>query len=199
MKKFGLTGGVACGKSTVGGMLQQWGWRVIDTDAIAHRLYEPGMPAYQKIVDAFGPSVLKGDCTVDRASLGQLVFSDPEKRRLLNSLVHPLIRSAWQQEHNDHLLKHPEIPVFVIMPLLFENRLESWFDAVACVGCSRKEQRARLAARGLDAKQVDQRIEAQWPLEVKMEKSQVVLWNNGSFACLEDQARELNRLWQGNA
>lgn len=197
--KFGLTGGVACGKSTVSDMLQKLGWKAIDTDALAHQLYKPGMPAYQKIVDAFGYSILKEDRTVDRASLGQLVFSDPEKRRLLNSLVHPLIRSAWQQEYNEHLLKHPEIPVFVVVPLLFENRLEGWFDSVACVGCSREEQLARLMARGMDAKQVEQRIEAQWPLEIKMEKSQVVLWNNGSFEHLENQVRKLDRLWRRTA
>ena len=81
MKKYGLTGGIGCGKSTFGRMLEALGWRIIDADAIVHELYRPGRAGHEKVVDAFGQKVLNKDQSVNRALLGQAVFGDPEKRR----------------------------------------------------------------------------------------------------------------------
>lgn len=195
MKKFCITGGIACGKSTFSKMMEVLSWKIIDADAIVHQLYFPGQAGHQKIVDAFGKKALNEDQTVNRTLLGQLVFNDSEKLKLLNSLIHPLVREVWQQQHSEHLLKSSDIPVVVIIPLLFECSLESYFDSVACVACSSKTQRARMETWGYDAEQIKQRIKAQWPIETKMEKSQVVIWNDGSIPNLRTQARALDALW----
>ncbi|MFZ5806374.1 MAG: dephospho-CoA kinase [Verrucomicrobiota bacterium] len=197
MKKYGLTGGVACGKTTFCKMLEVIGWKIIDTDAITHELYIPGAAGHQKIVDAFGDDILNSDQTVNRTLLGQLVFSDFSKRQLLNSLIHPLVREVWQQQYSEHLLRNADQPALVEIPLLFESGMESWFDSVACVACSGELQRQRLAAQG--RQQIEQRLAAQWPLEKKMEQSNVVIWNNGSLEHLSAQARLLDSLWNRRA
>src|SRR5258708_1478314 len=96
---IGLTGGVACGKSTPAEGLLTRGWHVIDTDRIAHRLMEPGEGTWKNVVDAFGPSILQPDKSIDRKVLGRLVFADPSLRAKLNEITHPAIRTAWQREH----------------------------------------------------------------------------------------------------
>ena len=193
MKKFGLTGGVACGKTTVSQALETLGWAVIDADEIVARLYEPGGAGQQKIIDTFGRAMLNEDQAVNRALLGRLVFSDSDKRRLLNSLIHPLVKKVWQQQYQEHL-KRSKKPVVIVIPLLFEAKVEKWFDSVACVGCSEKEQKKRLKAQKREL--IEERINAQLPLAQKMEKSQIILWNNGSMEHLNAQARALDAFWR---
>jgi dephospho-CoA kinase len=89
-----LTGGIACGKSTLADGLRARGWHVIDTDAIAHQVLLPAGAAYKNVVDAFGSSILQPDQSIDRKVLGRLVFSDPLLRAKLNEITHPAIRSA---------------------------------------------------------------------------------------------------------
>ena len=150
-------------------------------------MVEPGQEGYEKVIDAFGENILNSDRSIHRGRLGQLVFSDRTKRDLLNSLLHPLIRNLWKSRRAVLLDANPVTPVVVVIPLLFETGVEDDFDFIICIGCSEKNQRARLVGRGLLEKQVDDRMLSQQPVEKKMEKSNFVVWNDGSFDLLKHQ------------
>ncbi|MEM6820712.1 MAG: dephospho-CoA kinase [Verrucomicrobiota bacterium] len=193
--RLGLTGGIGSGKSTVGNLLKDAGFIIIETDLIARKVLEPSEEGYEKTIDAFGESILNKDKTIHRGLLGQLVFSDPIKRDQLNSLLHPLIRKIWQERYQELSGQNPKVPVVVIIPLLYETNLEAWFSSIACVGCSPCEQVRRLTSRGLSRKEIEQRIVSQLPTERKMEQADLVLWNNGSLALLKAQVKMLCQQW----
>ena len=115
-----LTGGIACGKSTLAEALRARGGDVIDTDEIAHSVLLPKGAAYKNVVDAFGPSILQADLSIDRKVLGRLVFADPLLRAKLNEITHPAIRSTWQREREERARTHPTQSLAVMIPLLFE-------------------------------------------------------------------------------
>jgi len=196
---FGLTGGIACGKSTLADLLRRRGWTVVDSDQIAHRLMEPGGENWRKIIDSFGSNLLNPDQTINRGLLGDLVFREPRLREQLNSLTHPAIRKAWQKERDSFLEKKaagaPDLPALVIViPLLFETGLEKEFSdggSVMCVGCSAALQKARLTSRGLDPERIRQRLESQWPLEEKSKRSSRLFWNEGTVETLDRQVEWL--------
>jgi dephospho-CoA kinase len=182
-----LTGGIACGKSTLAEALRARGGHVIDTDEIAHRVLMPDGAAYQNVVDAFGPSVLQADLSIDRKVLGRLVFADPQSRAKLNEITHPAIRSVWQREREERARTHPTHFLAVMIPLLFECELEQMFSAVWCVGASRATQLKRLKARGLSETEAGQRIASQWPVAEKMARSTIAFWGEGTPASLRLQ------------
>lgn len=194
---WGLTGGIACGKSEGARYLERHGIPVIDTDAIAREVVEPGREGYKKVIDAFGSSILNSDGSIHRGRLGQWVFSDQEKRDLLNSLLHPLIRSLWKSRRASLQEAHPALPVVVMIPLLFETGVEEEFDLIICIGCSEKNQRLRLAGRGLLEEQMDLRLQSQLAVPEKMEQADFTIWNNGSLGLLKAQVDRLVRLKSG--
>jgi dephospho-CoA kinase len=181
---IGLTGGIACGKSTLAEGLRARGWHVIDTDRIAHQLLEPGEAVWKNVVDAFGSSILQGDQSIDRKVLGRLVFADPLLRAKLNEITHPAIRSVWQREREERARTHPTHSLAVMIPLLFECELEQMFSAVWCVGASRVAQMNRLQARGLSEPEAAQRLASQMPVAEKMARSSVAFWGEGMPATL---------------
>src|SRR5271154_2199145 len=166
--EIGLTGGIACGKSTLAEGLRVRGWHVIDTDRIAHEVTAHGGPAWKHVVDPFAPSILQPDKSIDRKVLGRLVFADPALRAKLNEITHPAIRSAWQRELEERTRTHPTQVLAVMIPLLFECELERLFSVVWCVGASRPTQLRRLTARGLNAEEAAQRLASQMPVAEKM-------------------------------
>jgi dephospho-CoA kinase len=188
--QIALTGGIACGKSTLAEMLRERGWHVIDTDAIARRVLDPagtGLSAYKNVVDAFGPSVLQPDKSIDRKVLGRLVFADPSLRAKLNEITHPVIRSAWQHEREERARTHPNQSLAVMIPLLYECELEAHFGAVWCVGASRATQLRRLLERGHSPAEAAQRLDSQLPVAAKMARASVAFWSEGSLATLQRQ------------
>ncbi|MEM1156723.1 MAG: dephospho-CoA kinase [Verrucomicrobiota bacterium] len=195
-KRLALTGGIGCGKSAVADLLQKDGFRIVDTDLMARMVVEPGQEGYEKVIDAFGNSILNSDGTIHRGRLGQIVFSDPSRRDQLNSLLHPIIRKQWQMRQYESWETFPSVPVVVVIPLLFEAGLESEFDSIACVACSRQIQWERLSARGLSSEQIEQRLKAQMNLERKMELARYVVWNDSSLALLERLTSELAFKWR---
>src|SRR5712692_6856520 len=94
MLRLGLTGGIASGKSAVAAMLREMGFAVLDADALAHRLTEPGLPAYDEVVREFGPTILGANKRIDRAKLAAVVFADRAKLERLNAIVHPRVEDA---------------------------------------------------------------------------------------------------------
>ena len=182
--EIGLTGGIACGKSTLAEGLRARGWHVIDTDRIARQVLQPGEEAYKNVVDAFGPSILQGDQSIDRKVLGRLVFADPLLRAKLNEITHPAIRSVWQREREERVRTHPTHFLAVMIPLLFECELEQMFSAVWCVGASRVAQMNRLQARGLSETDASHRLASQMPVAEKMARSTIAFWGEGTPATL---------------
>ncbi|HEY8966360.1 MAG TPA: dephospho-CoA kinase [Candidatus Methylacidiphilales bacterium] len=192
---YGLTGGIACGKTTLANLLAKRGWTVVDSDALAHRLMEPGAANWQNIVDAFGAGILNKDRTINRAALGDAIFREPALREKLNSLTHPAIRKAWQEERESFLKKHAgdaasaaKARLVVVIPLLYEAGLETEFSTRIAVGCSAASQVARMRGRSLGEEQIQHRLRSQWPLEEKIKRSQYCLWNEGSLDALERQS-----------
>jgi len=182
--QIGLTGGIACGKSTLAEGLRARGWHVIDTDEIAHRVLARGGETWKIVIDAFGPSILQPDQSIDRKVLGRLVFADPLLRVKLNEITHPAIRSVWQREREERARTHPTHSLAVMIPLLFECELEQMFSAVWCVGASRSTQLNRLKARGLSETEAAQRVASQMPVAEKMARSTVAFWGEGTPATL---------------
>ena len=182
--QIALTGGIACGKSTLAEGLLARGWHVIDTDRIAHLLLEPGQEVWKNVVDAFGSSILQPDQSIDRKVLGRLVFADPLLRAKLNEITHPAIRSVWQREREERARTHPTHPLAVMIPLLFECELEKMFSAVWCVGASRVTQTNRLTARGVSQAEATQRLASQMPVAEKMSRSSIAFWGEGTPASL---------------
>jgi dephospho-CoA kinase len=184
---IGLTGGIACGKSTLAEGLRARGWHVIDTDQIAHGVLATGGEVWKNVVDAFGPSILQDDQSIDRKVLGRLVFADPLLRAKLNEITHPAIRAVWQRERDERARTYPTHSLAVMIPLLFECELERLFSAVWCVGASRATQLRRLKARGFSEQDAESRIRSQMPVAGKMARSSIVFWGEGTSASLLSQ------------
>jgi len=188
MVRITITGGIACGKSRVGSILQKEGIPVSEADRFAHEVIEQDGAAFAEVVNVFGKGVCGSDGNIDRRLLGDLVFSDPDARSRLESIVHPLTKEAWLQWIREKREEQPRRgAVAVIIPLLFETQDPDEWDAVICVSSSRKTQIARLNERGLPREQAVKRIEAQMPLSRKMELADYVIINNATIKSLEEQ------------
>ena len=130
-----ITGTIAAGKSTLGKILAEKGWKVIDADEIVHRLYRQGAEGYRKLVDALGNSILSSSKDLDRGLLAAAMIRDPSVYATVNRLIHPLVREIWKQEVQASLRLHPQRPVAVVIPLLFESGADDGFDLRVMVGC----------------------------------------------------------------
>jgi len=197
MTTIGITGGIGMGKSTAEQLLLQRGVPVIDTDRMARDLVEPGQPALSQIVQSFGREILKQDGSLDRAALARRVFADAPARELLEGILHPPIRSAWQQQAAMWQSQGRPLAA-VVIPLLFETHAERDLDVTVCVACTPATQQLRLQARGWSPDQIRQRIEAQHPVESKMSRARFVVWTEGSpEAHAQQWERILRRLTPG--
>jgi dephospho-CoA kinase len=175
---FAVTGGIACGKSAAGSVLEELGFAVLDADRVAHELMEPGGAVYRAVADRFGDGFLDSDGRIDRRALGRRVFECPAEREALNRLVHPPVVArcrAWART------RRTVGPGAVLVPLLFEAGAGDGWDGVLCVAASPDTVRSRLAGRGLNPEEIRRRMEAQWPLEEKIRRSDEVIWNDGTF------------------
>ncbi len=190
MKTYGLTGGVGMGKSASGRMLGERGLAVVDTDVIARQLVEPEQPALSEIKDAFGDSFLGADGCLKRDELARLVFRDASARKRLENILHPRIRAVWLKQLEQWRAEGRDAAV-VIIPLLYETDAAAHFDMVICVACRAATQRQRLQERGWSAEQIQQRLDAQWPAEKKIELADRVVWTE---AGMDVHAAQLARI-----
>jgi dephospho-CoA kinase len=182
--RVGLTGGVGSGKSTVSRLLAERGAVVIDADAIAREVVEPGTPGFAAVVEAFGPSVVGADGRLDRPALAAIVFGDNDKRLQLNAIVHPLVG----QRTVELAAAAPADAVVVYdIPLLVESNMAAGFDFVLVVEASVDTRIARLLGRGMAAPDARERMAAQASDEQRRAVADAVLDNNGSLADLEEQ------------
>lgn len=196
MLRVGLTGGVACGKSTVAKMFADLGATIIDADVVAHELYRPGHEVLQELVRHFGTEILKPDGELDRAKLATLVF-DGGRVEELNKIVHPAVirqQDEWMRSLGE---KDPHAVAIVEAALILEAGAKDRFDRIIVVTCKPTQKVARFAQRtGLseDAARadVDRRTKAQMPDEEKARHADFVIDNSGSA---EETRQQVQRIY----
>ena len=187
--RIGLTGGIGSGKSTVSRLLADHGAVIVDADAIAREVVEPGTPGLAAVVDAFGPEVLATDGSLERPALAAVVFGDPEARRRLDAIVHPLVRARATEVA---AAAPPGAVVVHDVPLLVETGQAAAYDLVLVVETDPDIRVARLVQRGLTAEDARARMAAQATDEQRRAVADVVLDNSGTPDELEAQ---VDRLW----
>tara|TARA_B100001123_G_scaffold265691_1_gene295821 strand:+ start:5145 stop:5732 length:588 start_codon:yes stop_codon:yes gene_type:complete len=188
---YGLTGGVGMGKSTISTLLKEMGIECVDSDDLARSVVGPGKPALERIRNEFGDEYIRPQGVLDRSKLASLVFENEEQRNKLERILHPMIRNLWQEEVRQWRSDKIEKGV-VIIPLLFEVSLEVEFDRIICIASTVETQRERLKLRGWKTDQISSRIKSQMSIIKKMERSDCVIWNEGS---IENLKRQLDRIF----
>ncbi|QFK72478.1 dephospho-CoA kinase [Pradoshia sp. D12] len=190
-KIFGVTGGIASGKSSVSKWLISKGYPVIDADIAARKVVEPGMPALEGIKNVFGQDICLPDGTLDRKKLGSIVFSNSEKRQMLNGIVHPAVRK-WMMEETEKALHQGKELVFMDIPLLFESNLTHMVEGIILVYVKPEVQLKRLMARDhFTEEEALARIRAQMPIDDKKKLADYIVDNNGEFFETEEQLIDL--------
>ncbi|XP_062027013.1 dephospho-CoA kinase-like isoform X2 [Rosa rugosa] len=187
MRIVGLTGGISSGKSTVSNLFKAHDIPVVDADLVARDILKKGTGGWKKVVSAFGQGVLQPDGEVDRPKLGQIVFSNPEKRQLLNRLLAPYISSGIFWEIWKLWLKGFKVIVLDV-PLLFEAKIDRWTKPVIVVWVNPETQLQRLMLRDRTSENdARKRINAQVSLDLKRTMADIVIDNTGSQEDLKDK------------
>jgi dephospho-CoA kinase len=187
--RIGLTGGIGSGKSTVSRLLAEHGAVIVDADAIAREVVEPGTEGLAAVVEAFGSGVLAADGSLDRPALAALVFADPEARSRLDAIVHPLVRARATEVA---ATAAPDAVVVHDVPLLVETGQAGLYDLVVVVEADPGTRVARLVQRGLTAEDARARMATQATDEQRRAVADVVLDNGGTPEQLADQ---VDRVW----
>lgn len=192
MLVVGLTGGVASGKSLVSQVWSKEGAYIIDADQIAKELVKPNLPAWKEIVDKFGMEILNGRGSINRKLLASIIFSNKEKRELLNRILHPKIKEEIQRRLKEISLKDPRAIVVIDAPLLIEVGDYREMDRVVLVISSQKHQMERLELRdGLKKEEAQRIIDAQKPLSEKLKLADFIISNEGSMEEVKRKAKEV--------
>jgi len=183
----GLTGGIACGKSSVLEIFAKNGWEAISTDQLAGEILTSDEQVANLLLDRWGKTVFDERGIVDKKQIGEIIFHTPHERAWLEGVLHPQVRAAWMAK-----TKSVENPLVVVeIPLLFENDLHSHFVQTISTFATRELQFERLLERGLPKEQANARIGAQMPCGRKAELADVVFLGCGSLGFLERQVVSL--------
>jgi dephospho-CoA kinase len=191
MLRLGLTGGIASGKSTVAAILRELGFPVLDADALAHQLMEPGQPAYNKVLREFGPGILATDGRVDRAKLAAIVFADRAKLDGLNAILHPRVEAVAHAQFDQWSRNGTRNAAFIEAALLVEAAYHRNLDGLVVTFCRPEQQLERLRTRGLSDEEAHRRIAAQLPIAEKLRYATEMIDCSGS---LEDTRRQVEAL-----
>jgi dephospho-CoA kinase len=191
MRKIGLTGGIASGKSTVAVMLRELGFAVIFADEISRRLLDPGQAAYEETIREFGREIVLPDGTLDRKRIASIVFADRSKLDRLNAIIHPRVEAEmlkqfveWEREGNRKV-------VLVEAALLVEAGYMKNLDDLIVTWCTPEQQMERLIARGMTGREAGARIGAQMPIE---EKLKLATYKIDCSQSIEDTRRQVEEL-----
>ncbi len=189
----GVTGSIACGKSTVTDMLEELGAPLIDFDILAREVVEPGRRAYKEIVDYFGKQVLNEDETLDRKKISDIVFGDLEKRKKLEGFTHPRIYEEFFRRVEEISSSDPAAVIQVAVPLLIEVNMQYLFDKLIVVYLSPESQAQRLAQRdGIGLEEATRIISSQLPIDQKVGYADYVVDNGGA---LEETRVQVEKVW----
>ncbi len=200
---FGLTGGVATGKSTVARMFGELGARIIDADLIGHELIHSGLPAHGEIIRHFGDQILDASGEIDRQRLGAIVFADSAQLAELNHILHPRIIEAVEMLVREFHVRKPGAVIVVDAPLIYEAGIADRFAKVVVTWCRPEQQIERMKANaGLSREEAEQRIAAQMPVEEKRRRADYVIDCSGALDHTRQQVEalfpELQQLVQGH-
>jgi dephospho-CoA kinase len=192
LRIYGLTGGIASGKSTVSRILRELGAHVLDADVMAREVVEPGTPGLAAVAARF-PGVVGPDGRLDRARLGARVFADAAERSALNAILHPLVGQAFLEKLQALEAQGVERVIYDV-PLLIENGLQAGMDGVVLVWVPRSLQKERLMARdGLDEAAAEARLAAQLPLDDKRPHATWIVDNSADRVSTRAQVEQV---WQ---
>lgn len=186
---IGLTGGIATGKTTIAQTIaQDYDLTILDADCYAREAVAVGSPILTKIIDRYGSNLLVADGSLNRTRLGQIIFANDVERHWLEAQIHPFVRQRFEDDRPS-----ASDPLIYVVPLLFETNAITLVDETWVVWCPPEEQIARLMKRDrIDEEAARQRIAAQWPLQVKCDRADLVLDNGGDRHHWREQVR--NRL-----
>ncbi len=194
MLRVGLTGSIGVGKSFVAGVLAELGCQVIDADQTAREVVEPGSPGLLAVAAKFGRGVIRADGTLDRERLGSLVFADEEKRRMLNSILHPYIIARQDELLREWETKDPNDIAVVDAALMIESGGYKRFDKLIVVHCTSAEQFKRIMIRdNLSRAEAEERIRAQLPQEEKKSYADYLIDTSDGFEAARKRTAEVYR------
>jgi dephospho-CoA kinase len=194
MLTVGLTGGLASGKSHVGRHLAELGCLLIKADELGHMVLSPGGEAYEDTIRAFGPEILNADGTIDRRKLAAQVFQDPDRLALLNSFVHPHVRSRTQAALEEFARTAPDGIAVVEAAILIETGSYRSYDRLIVVVCTDEQQIARAMDRdGITREEALARLRRQLPLSEKVKYADYVIDTSGSR---ENTAKQTHAVYE---
>lgn len=192
MLKIGLTGGLGCGKTTVANLFAAKGVPVLDADQIARELVEPGQPALAAIVREFGEEFLEAG-QLNRVRLREVVFQCPERKRQLESILHPMVFDAMQRQlatlRSDYCI--------LCIPLLLETKQQAFVDRILVVDCPVELQYERVKNRdGLEMAEIGRIIQSQVSRQERLAAATEVIENSGQMEQLVEQVEKLHRMYR---
>ena len=190
IRRIGLTGGIATGKSYVAGKIKEAGVPMVDADVLSREVVAPGTPGLAAVRRRFGPDAVRRDGTMDRVRIAQIVFKDKRARLDLEAIIHPAVQKAI----DEFFATLPKRTAFAIadIPLLFETGRENQFNAVVVVACPREMQLQRLMERNkLTKEDAERRLNAQLPIDQKVKKATHVIRTEGTFEDTDKQVADL--------
>jgi dephospho-CoA kinase len=180
---IGLTGGIACGKSSALKIFQELGWQTLSTDRIAATVIAEDQIIIEKLRSRWGGQVFSSSQVVIKSKIAEIVFNDKGERDWLEGILHPIIRSTWIQTVESSKSKFWVVEI----PLLFEKNLQSFFDYTISLQCSENVQKKRLYDRGLTKGESNARMESQLPMDLKSQLADIVLLGENSLSFLKRQ------------
>jgi len=190
----GLTGGIASGKSTIADMFKGEGAYIIDIDMISRDVVKPGKPAWQDVIHIFGKEVLNEDQTLNRKKVGDIVFSDAEKRKKLEEIIHPKITAETLMKINEIAKKDNQAIVIIDIPLLIETDKQDTVNKVVLVYTSPQGQIERLVKRdGLSLEDAHKRLTSQMPIENKKKYAHYIINNEEPLKKVQKRVKEIFR------
>lgn len=191
---IGLTGGIGSGKSAAANFFKNEGISVIDTDQLARKVIEKDTPGYSKVVVSFGPNILDSNDSIDRAKLREKVFHDNEKRKILESITHPLVRELMVQK-----ISSSTSPYSIIMvPLIFETNSAKNYDRVLVIDCDVEIQLARATIRDENSADLIQKIiDSQCSRSERLSIANDVIPNNHSIEDLKKRSLAMHNFYLG--
>ena len=195
----GITGGIACGKTTVSELLAEKGAIPINADEIGHQLLKADSPVISELVDAFGQEILEESGDVSRKKLGAIVFKDKSARERLNTTLHPLIIQRSRTLARQLVMENPSCVVLLDAPLLIEAGAYNSVDLIVVVTASPETQlqrileRSQVQNRPLSETEAQARIDAQMPVKEKVKYADVVIENEGT---LDELNKQVDALWE---
>lgn len=192
---IGLTGSIASGKSTVAKMMTALGLPIVDADVVARDVVEPGTETLALIVQNFGADILLEDGNLNRPKLGDIIFHEPAKRKILNDIMHPAIRQEMLRQR-DAYIEAGQKHVVMDIPLLFESKLEHFVERILVVSVSEEVQLRRLMERNqLSKEDALARMHSQLPISVKEKSAHAVIYNNENLQQTEEQLKKILTHW----